>query len=112
APLVKILATSREKLNLSAETVFILSGMDFPQWETPQDALEYSAVKLFMQSARRVRSDFQLSGDDLPYVARICRMVQGTPLGILLAASWVEALSPGEIAHEISRSLDFLETEV
>jgi serine/threonine protein kinase/tetratricopeptide (TPR) repeat protein len=112
APHTNILVTSREKLNLSAETVFILSGMEFPEWETPEDALEYGAVKLFMQSARRVRSDFQLEAGDLAYVARICRMVQGTPLGILLAAAWLDSLSPQEIALEISRSLDFLETEM
>src|SRR5258706_5874642 len=112
APLVKIFAMSLEKLNLSAETVFALSGMEFPKWETPEDALEYGAVKLFMQSARRVRSDFQLEADDLPYVARICRSVQGTPLGILLAAAWLEAPSPREIAEEIKHSLDFLETQM
>lgn len=112
APSVKILATSREKLNLNAETVFVLSGMSFPTWETPADALEYGAVKLFVQSAQRVRRDFQLQANDLPYVARICRMVQGTPLGILLAAAWLEVLTPKEIVDEISRSLDFLETEM
>jgi predicted ATPase len=112
APLVKVLVTTRERLNLSAETLFILSGMEFPKWETPEDALEYGAVKLFMQSARRVRSDFELAADDLAYVARICRMVQGTPLGILLAASWLETLSPADIAHEISESLDFLEAQM
>src|SRR5258708_26253274 len=112
ASLVKIVVTSREKLNLSAETVFALSGMEFPKWETPEDALEYGAVKLFMQSARRVRSDFQLDADALPYVARRCRSVQGTPLGILLAAAWLEALSPREIAEEIKHSLDFLETQM
>lgn len=109
---VKILVTSREKLNLNAETVFILSGMSFPTWETPADALEYGAVKLFVQSAQRVRRDFQLEADDLPYVARICRLVQGTPLGILLAAAWLEVLTPHEIVDEISHSLDFLETEM
>jgi len=112
APGVKVLATSRERLNLNAETTYILSGMDFPEWETPEDALDYGAVKLFMQSARRVRPDFRLGADDLAYVARICRLVQGTPLGILLAAAWLEALSPAEIAQEIAQSLDFLETEM
>jgi serine/threonine protein kinase len=112
APGVKFLATSRERLNLSAETLFVLSGMEFPAWETPADALGYSAVKLFMQSARRVRPDFRLDAGDLAAVARICRMVQGTPLGILLAASWLEALSPAEIAQEIARSLDFLESDL
>jgi predicted ATPase len=112
ASAVKILVTSREKLNLNAETVFVLSGMSFPTWETPADALEYGAVKLFVQSAQRVRRDFQLEANDLPFVARICRLVQGTPLGILLAAAWLEVLTPREIVDEISRSLDFLETDM
>lgn len=112
APGLKVLATSREKLNLNAETVFVLSGMDFPEWETPEDALEYAAVKLFMQSARRVRPDFQLGTGELTHVARICRLVHGTPLGILLSAAWLDALSLAEISEEIARSLDFLETEM
>ena len=112
APQMKFLVTSREKLNLSAETVFALSGMDFPDWETPEDALEYSAVKLFMHGAQRVRADFRLETGDLKFVARICRAVYGTPLAILLAAAWLEVLSPREIAEELSRSLDFLESDM
>ena len=109
---VKILVTSREKLNLNAETVFVLDGMDFPDWETPADALDYSAVKLFMQSARRARPNFKLGTDDLTYVARICRAAHGSPLAILLAAAWIEVLTPHEIADEIGHSLDFLESEM
>jgi predicted ATPase/Tfp pilus assembly protein PilF len=112
APDVKIVATSRVKLNLSGENDFYVSGMEFPDWETPEDALEYSAVKLFLQSARRVRPGFELKPDDLRYIARICRMVAGMPLGILLAAAWVEMLSLNEIAEEIGKSLDFLESEM
>jgi tetratricopeptide (TPR) repeat protein len=44
-------------------------------------------------------------------VARICRLVEGMPLGVELAAAWVEVLSPQEIAAEIQSSLDFLATE-
>ena len=86
--------------------------MDFPDWETPGDALEYSAVKLFLQSARRLRPGFELPAGDLQYVARICRQVQGMPLGILLASAWIEMLSPGEIAAELSRGLDLLAGEL
>lgn len=46
----------------------------------------------------------------MKYIVRLCRLVEGIPLEILLAASWMEMLSPEEIAREIERSLDFLET--
>jgi predicted ATPase len=109
---VRMLATSRASLSVQGEQLFHLSGMDFPDWETPEDALVYSAVKLFLQSARRVRPGFGLGADDLQYVSRICRLVQGMPLGILLAAAWVEMLTPKEIAAEIAHSPDFLETDL
>ncbi|MFN8374899.1 MAG: hypothetical protein U0694_18740 [Anaerolineae bacterium] len=57
-----------------------------------------------MQSAQRARPGFELQTEDLQYIARICRMVEGLPLGILLAASWLEMLSPQEIAEEMARS--------
>ena len=118
APQVTVLVTSRERLQLSGETVYALDGMEFPNWEMAslkdevEDLLEYNAIKLFMQCAQRVRPDFVLEADDLTYVARICRLVQGMPLGILLSAAWVDLLSPQEIANEISQSIDFLETEL
>ncbi len=129
APEVKILSTSRARLNVQGENLYRLAGMDVPEpppapvTETPEepvlslpkDAANYSAVKLFLQSARRVRPGFELADDDLKYVARICRLVGGMPLGILLAAAWLTMLTPAEIADQISgeieASLDFLETE-
>ncbi|MBE9508877.1 MAG: protein kinase, partial [Chloroflexi bacterium] len=112
APGVEILPTSRARLNVQREQLFHLGGMDVPDWETPEDAAQYSAVKLFLQSARRVQPGFELRADDLKYISRICRLVGGMPLGILLAAAWVEILSPEEIAAEISQGLDFLETDL
>ena len=85
--------------------------MEHPDWETPEDSARYSAVKLFMLAARRVRPDFELHDGDLAYLTRICRLVGGMPLGILLAAGWVDTLTPAEIAAEIVQNLDFLETE-
>jgi tetratricopeptide (TPR) repeat protein len=106
---------------MQEEHLYHIGGMEFPDWETPEDALQYSAVKLFMQSARRVRPGFELQAGDLKYVSRICRLVQGMPLGILLAAAWTEMLSPEEIALELageergqepSLDLDFLATDL
>lgn len=118
APKIKVLATSREKLNLQEETRFHIEGMDFPEavalasTNSPEEALAYGAVKLFVQGARRARPDFDLEAKDLDYVARICQLVEGMPLGILLASAWVEMFSPREIEDEIHQCLDFLEIEM
>jgi non-specific serine/threonine protein kinase len=111
APGVKLIATSRQKLNLSGEHILTIGGMEFPEWETPEDAMRYSAVKLFMQSAKRARVDFELQPEDLQYVARICRLTQGMPLGILLAAAWVDMMSIAEISEEIAQGVDILATQ-
>lgn len=112
APQVQVLATSRARLAQQGESLFHLSGMDFPNWETPEDALEYAAIKLFMNSATRVLPSFELTPDKLDYVARICRLVQGMPLGITLAAAWVSMLTPQEIADELQRDMDILADEL
>ncbi|HNB54225.1 MAG TPA: tetratricopeptide repeat protein, partial [Anaerolineales bacterium] len=112
APQVKVLATSRERLNLRDEELFPVEGMRFPEANDNQGLDEFSAVKLFLQSARRTQPDFELVAQDRPCVARICRLVQGTPLGLELAAGWVRSLSCQEIANEIEASLDFLETNL
>ncbi len=112
APQIKIVTTSRQALRQTGETVFHLGGLDFPDWETPEDALQYSAVKLFIQSARRVDPSFTLQTENLDYVARICRLVDGLPLGILLAAAWLDMLRLDEIADEIANNINFLEAEL
>jgi predicted ATPase len=108
---IQVLATSRERLRLHEEQVYAIGGLEFPDWETPQDADRYSSARLFLQSARRVRHDFALHGDDLTHLSRICRLVDGMPLALILAASWADTLSLADIAAEIQRGLDFLETE-
>lgn len=112
APGVSILTTSREKLNLTGETVFSVFGLEYADWQTPTEALSFSAAQLFVQGAQRARPDFELSQEDVGPVAQICQLVEGMPLGILLASAWMDLLSPQEIAAEISKSLDFLEVEL
>jgi serine/threonine protein kinase/tetratricopeptide (TPR) repeat protein len=108
APHLTILITSRERLNLSAEYVFALDGLRVPSTNITSP-LEYSAVQLFVQSAQRVAPSFKLEDADVPHVAAICRLVDGLPLGLMLAATWIELLTPQEIASELSKSGDFLE---
>ena len=112
APGVQILATSRERLHLHEEQIFAIQGLRLPDGETPADAVESPAGHFFMHSARRVQHDFELSAEDLSPLTRICRLVEGMPLGIELAASWVDTLSLAELASEIRQSLDLLATDV
>ena len=109
APNVKIVATSREALNLKEEWLYPVKGMRFPQNDQMSNPQDYGAVRLFIQNARRTRTDFALEQEKAG-VVRICALVEGMPLGIELAAAWVRALSCTEIADEIEHSLDILAT--
>jgi predicted ATPase/transcriptional regulator with XRE-family HTH domain len=108
APEVKLLVTSRERLNLQAEWLFDLQGLPVPPLDQLDRAEDYSAVALFVQGARRVQAGFVLKGDERWAVSRICQLVEGMPLGIELAAGWVRVLTCQEIAQEIEHNLDFL----
>ncbi len=112
APGVKLLVTSRERLNLKSEWVFEIQGLPVPPRLQDERAEEYSSVALFVQSAQRAQVGFELCAEEWGHVVRICQMVEGMPLGIELAAAWVPMLTCGEIAEEIGRGLDFLTTSM
>ena len=112
APAVKVLVTSRERLNLQSETIHNVGGMTFPDQVGSKDTLDYDAITLFMQSARKVRPGFDPSHDELEQIANICQIVQGMPLAIELAAAWLHILNVDEIAEELEKGLDILATEV
>ena len=104
---VKLLVTSRERLDLQGEWVFEVHGLTIPKTSEIEG---YSVVALFVALAQRVRAGFALTEQNRAEVARICRAVDGMPLGIELAAAWVQALSCREIADQIERDVDFLAT--
>lgn len=113
APGVCLIATSRERLRLRGEYTFEVNALSVPGPDEPVEALAtYHAVQLFLGSAARVLPDFELTQDTAPYVCQVIDRVQGLPLGIELAAAWLEALPVDEIVAEIDRSLDFLETDL
>ena len=112
APRVKLLVTSREVPNLQGEWVLEVGGLAFPETEHTARPDEYAAVALFIQRARRASPRFALSEADLAGIAHICRLVEGMPLAIELAATWLRVLSPAEIAQEIRASLDILSASV
>ena len=106
APQVELLTTSRERLNVQSEWVFDVEGLGLAE----NGNGSASAVRLFVERARQAVPGFAL--DDAAEALRICRLVDGMPLGIELAASWVSVLSCAEIADEIEGSIDFLATSM
>jgi len=108
-PRLRLMVTSRERLDLGAEWVLPLEGLPYPETPPPlEEAREYEAVKLFVQRAKRARLTFRLTPENLPEVITICRLVGGLPLGLELAAAWIKAMTCEVIAAEIGRNLDFL----
>lgn len=112
APGVKILATSREKLSLQSETIFNVAGMAYPDQVGSKDNKNYDAITLFVQSANKVRPGFNPSPKELDQITNSCQIVQGMPLAIELAAAWLQILTVHEIAEELDKGLDILETEI
>lgn len=115
APMVKVLATSRERLNLQSEWVYEIGGLEMPALtptslnEPTSPKLEsFSAIQLFLQGARRVHAPFTLTSHNQTAVQEICQLVGGLPLGIELAAAWVYNLDCTQIAAEIGQNLAFL----
>ena len=101
APGVRLLVTSRERLNLRAETTLELAGLPY------EDGSASPAAQLFLERARRVRPGFAAAGQEAA-LARLCRLTAGLPLALELAASWARALDMAGIAAEVARGLGFL----
>ena len=109
-PKLKVLATSRERLNLEEEWVLPVAGLPIPDTSPRDDLPRRDAVQLFVQRAKRASLNFSLTQANASHVLDTCRMVGGSPLGIELAAAWVRVLSPEDIAREVAQDLDFLTT--
>jgi DNA-binding CsgD family transcriptional regulator len=105
----KILVTSQASLNLQREWVRYVEGMRLPSSETANDFEAYGAVRLFLDRVRHARRDFS-PVEHRDCVIEICHLLQGVPLAIELAAAWLRTLPCADVAAEIRRDLDFLET--
>ncbi|MCA9965131.1 MAG: tetratricopeptide repeat protein [Anaerolineales bacterium] len=105
-PGLKLLVTSRERLDLRGEWLLPVEGLPIPTVAPGEET--YAAATLFVQCAQRVRPEFQLTAANREAVWRICQLVEGVPLGIELAATWLRLLTCAEIGAEIGRSYDFL----
>ncbi|HFQ94265.1 MAG TPA: tetratricopeptide repeat protein, partial [Anaerolineae bacterium] len=97
SPRTTILITSRARLNCPEETAFHLEGLPVPPPDAGPEALAYPSVRLFLERARRYLPRFQPEPDELAQIGQLCRLTEGMPLALLLAATWVEEFSCAEI---------------
>ena len=112
-PRLQILATSRETLAVPGEVNFCALPLGLPpaqQGVQPSHAAvqDYDAIRLFVERARTALHTFVLTDDNAPTVAHICRRLDGIPLGIELAAAWVNTLALEQIAARLDQDLDLL----
>ncbi len=107
APDVKILVTSRERLNISSEWLVSLEGL--PCYGEDGSPERSPSAQLFWQITQRVRGDSTAGASEQAAAGHIGVMTGGMPLAIELAASWMRLLSAEQVARQIQTSLGFLE---
>lgn len=114
-PRTHFITTSRERLNLQEEYVYLIQGLQFPTHDllknNSKNRATYDAVQLFAERAKRVQSGFDLD-NELEAVVRICQSVEGMPLALELAASWCNVLASSDIATELEHGMDMLSTQL
>ena len=105
APGVKILVTSRERLYLREEWLLPIAGLGVAEGAAGE------AGQLFLRAARQVLPGF-VANEHEDAIAAICRQVEGMPLALELAASWVRVMPCAEIARQITHNPELLASSV
>lgn len=117
---VKVLITSRHCLNYQAEHLFTIDGLPLPEpdegeaWAegvpTMDHLLHYDSIALFVQRAAHSIANFALNQENAGAIMQICRLVEGLPLGIELAATLVRRYSCDQIATRLAEHYNILTT--
>jgi non-specific serine/threonine protein kinase len=114
APELRILATSRQRLNVASEQTMFVPPLSAPEagWTPPstKDLTQFEAVALFVERAAAVQKDFTLNEHNRDAVMGICRRLDGIPLAIELAAVRLPVLSPEQIVKRMDDRYELLTT--
>jgi predicted ATPase/DNA-binding CsgD family transcriptional regulator len=119
APTLQIMAASREVLAIASETIYPVSGLAWPSFGTeagrdgqrnfdPQALMQYDAVRLFVERARAVSPNFNLTSENMLTIIDICRRLDGIPLALELASARVNVLTVQQIAARLDGRLALL----
>jgi len=109
-PGVSILATSREPLRVEGECSFRVQPLDLPptEAELPEELLGYGAVQLFIARATAAGLEIGAEGETIRIIAAICRILDGIPLALELAAARAATLSPDHVLSRLEDRLGLL----
>ena len=113
SPRLRIVATSREALNVQGETICrvpSLSLPDLPASVSLEALIEHDATRLFVERASSVDAGFAPTPDNANAIASICRRLDGIPLAIELAAARITVLSPQQIEGRLQDRFRLLAT--
>jgi predicted ATPase/DNA-binding CsgD family transcriptional regulator len=110
APDLKVLATSRAALHLYGEQEYSVPPLELPDPETATSAAmgACESVALFVQQARAVKPDFDLTNDNMLDVAKVCVRLDGLPLAIELAGARIKVLTPRALLSRLNNGLQAL----
>jgi predicted ATPase/class 3 adenylate cyclase len=108
-PGVRVLATSREGLNLRSEQILVVPSLGVPEEGMDHGAVAAcEAVRLFADRARALRADFAVEAANADALSQVCRRLDGVPLAIELAAARIGAMNPSELARRLDRRFRLL----
>jgi len=114
-PEIKMLVTSRQALHIAGENEFTVPSLSLPPDSANEPAelndqslMGYAAILLFIERARAVQSEFQLTPENTAAILEICRRLDGLPLAIELAAARVKTLSPQAMLKQFDRRFDWV----
>jgi predicted ATPase/DNA-binding SARP family transcriptional activator len=109
-PGLRILATSREPLDLAGETLWEVPPLEVPDTVDPTRLAQSSAVRLFVARAAAAARGFALDAENGPAVAQLCRRLDGIPLALELAATRVRTLGVRELVARLDDRFRLLTT--
>ncbi len=111
-PQITLLATSREALGVSGERAYRIPPLEVPRGvPTPEEALRYGAVELFVDRMRAADTQATITRENVEPIVEICRRLDGLPLALALAAARTPVLSPSQLCERLDRIFDVLAKE-
>ena len=108
---ISVLSTSRERLNVYGEFEYQVSPLELPKFqitEAGERLKKYDAVSLFIERAQASRPGYKVNKNQIQAVVKVCKLLDGLPLAIELAAPLVKLFSPAQIAEKLETDLGTL----